>query len=191
MHVNKCIGIAAMALIGAGSTQALADEMFLKFTGSANCGSGIPGDSTDAHHPNEIVVSSYSIGLEADSSWTKGGGASVGKPNPGPFKFTMASNLALPKLMKCIATGTPAALAELSVRADRQGSKPGFEYAKYTMTNVFLTSIDQAGTNGKEPPLVAISMVYKTLKLQEFTKGPPAATTCFTWDIPAGTAGDC
>ena len=189
MHVKKCIGIAILATFGTAS--AFADDMFLKFSGAASCGGNIVGDSTDPQHPNEIVVSSYSLGVDAESSWTKGGGASVGKPNPGPLKFTMSPNLALPKLLKCIATGHSAQQAVLTIRFERAGPKTGFVYAKYTFTDLFFTSIDQAATDGTQPPLVAVSAVYKTLKLQEFAKGPPPTSSCFQWDIPAGAAGDC
>jgi type VI secretion system secreted protein Hcp len=190
MQARKCIEIAIATLTAATlSSAAMADEMFMKFEGNA-CGGEILGDSTDPQHPNEIVVASYSVGVEAETSWTKGGGASVGKPSPGDFKFNMASNRALPRILNCITTGNAMPKAILSVRTDPPGNKAGFEYLRYTMEGTFFTAVDQAAT-GPGRGLVAISLVYKTLKVQEFVQGAPNQTQCLLWNIPSGTAGPC
>ena len=174
--------------VSLASTAAIADQMFMKFEGG--CGGEILGDSTDPQHPNEVIISSYSVGVDADSSWTKGGGASVGKPNPGEFKFNMASNRALPRILNCITMGKSLVKVTLSVRTDDPpGPKLGFEYLKYTLEGTFFTAVDQASAT--ERGLVSVSMVYKTFKVQEFVQGAPNQTQCLLWDIPAGTAGTC
>ena len=186
MQLRTCILV--MALVGGlASNMAVADEMFLKFITSAG---DILGDSTDPQHPNEIVLLSYSLGVEADTSWTKGGGASVGKPNPHDLTFTAALNRSVPTIIKYITTGKAAEQAILTLRSDASGNKPGFEYAKYTFEGVFFTGVGQS-LGGAGRAVSAVSAVYKTVKVQQFAPGNPVAVSCVFWDIPAGTVSDC
>ena len=180
----------AIALVGAvASTTAVADDMFLKFSDTLP-GMEIVGDSTDPQHPNEIVLQSYSLALEAESSWTKGGGASVGKPNPGDLQITAYLSRAVPAMFKYITTGKAAPVATLTVRSSVPGNRAGHEYAKYTFTGVYFTSISQ-GLSGAGRAVSAISMIYKTVKLEQFAPGNPAAVSCVEWNIPAGDVVDC
>ena len=184
---RACILIVAV-VGGLACNLARADQMFLKFLpGSAG---EILGDSTDAQHPGEIVVLSYSIGVEADSSWTKGGGASVGKPNPLDLQFTAAMNRSVPSILKYITTGSASPMAILTLRSDIPGNRAGFEYAKYTFEDLFFTSVVQ-NLAGPGRAVSAVSAVYKTVQMQQFAPGVPDAVSCVKWDIPAGTADDC
>jgi type VI secretion system secreted protein Hcp len=185
MQIRNGVCVVAIALAGgSASATASADEMFLKFSGE------IVGDSTDPQHLNEIVLLSYSLGVTAETSWTKGGGASVGKPNPGDFQFTAAMNRSVPTILKYITTGKAAPSATLTVRSDGVGNKPGFEYAKYTFEGMFFTSVGQ-GLTGEGRAVSASSGVYKTLKVEQFAPGTTTPVSCVLWDIPAGTAGNC
>ena len=184
---RACILIVAV-VGGLACNLARADQMFLKFLpGSAG---EILGDSTDAQHPGEIVVLSYSIGVEADSSWTKGGGASVGKPNPLDLQFTAAMNRSVPSILKYITTGSASPMAILTLRSDIPGNRAGFEYAKYTFEDLFFTSVVQ-NLAGPGRAVSAVSAVYKTVQLQQCAPGGPDAVSSVKWDIPAGTADDC
>jgi len=181
-------GVCMLTLVGGlASSSAIADEMFLKFIGGND---EILGDSTDTQHPGEIFLLSYSVGVEAESSWTKGGGASVGKPNPLEFNFTAAMNRSIPTILKYIATGKAAPQAILTVRSDISGNRIGFEYAKYTFEGLFFTNVGQ-GLSGAGRAVSAVSAVYKTVKVQQFAPGIPNAVSCVLWDVPAGTADNC
>lgn len=184
---RACILIVAV-VGGLACNPARADQMFLKFL-PGNAGE-IVGDSTDAQHPGEIVVLSYSIGVEADSSWTKGGGASVGKPNPLDLQFTAAMNRSVPSILKYITTGSPSPMAILTLRSDIPGNRAGFEYARYTFEDLYFTSVGQ-GLTGPGRAVSAVSAVYKTVQVQQFAPGVPDAVSCVKWDIPVGTAVDC
>ena len=184
---RACILIVAM-VGGLACNLARADQMFLKFLpGPAG---EILGDSTDAQHPGEIVVLSYSIGVEADTSWTKGSGASVGKPNPLDLQFTAAMNRSVPSILNYITTGSASPMAILTLRSDIPGNRAGFEYAKYTFEGVFFTSVGQS-LAGPGRAVSAVSAVYKTVQVQQFAPGVPDAVSCVKWDVPAGTAVDC
>jgi type VI secretion system secreted protein Hcp len=174
-----------ITLVGAlASTAAVADDMFLGFS------TEIVGDSTDPQHTGEIVLLSYSLGVTAETSWTKGGGASVGKPNPGDLQFTAALNRSIPTILKYISSGQAVDKATLTVRSDPVGNKAGFEYAKYTFEGVFFTSLGQ-GLNGVGRAVSAVSFVYKTVKAELFAPGSPAAVSCVFWDIPTGKTSNC
>jgi type VI secretion system secreted protein Hcp len=195
VHMNnsrqRVFAAAIVAAWGLAVTPAMADSMFLKFTGDPL----IVGDSVDARHSGEIDVDSYSVGIEADTSWTKGGGASVGKPNPGEFRFTAAMNSSVPMIMRYITTGKAAPTAVLVVRHDGS-SKEALEYLKLTFTGAFFTKLGHGGFAGSEysRPLSDISMVYKTVKMEYTPRrkdGSAGPVVCTLWDIPAGTSGAC
>lgn len=111
MHRRTGVCRAAVVLVGSlGCTAPLADQMFISL-------SGIPGDSTDVGHKGEIDVLSYSVGATANSSWTSGGGASVGKPNPGELNFSAAWDRSAPAMLKLIASGQAVPTVVLTVRS--------------------------------------------------------------------------
>ena len=181
---NRVMRLAIALAAGLASTAAMADDIFLKFSGD------IVGDSTDPQHQNEIVVLSYSLGVTADSSWTKGGGAFVGKPVPGDFQYSATLNRSVPTIVQYITTGKLAASATLTLRSDPVGNKAGFEYAKYTFEGTFFTNVSQ-GVNAAGRVVNEVSFVYKTLRLQLFAPGNPTAVSCVLWDIPASTSVPC
>ena len=183
LRTRACILVVALAG-GLASTTAVADDLFLKFGGD------ILGDSTDAQHPDEIVLLSYAFGVDADTSWTRGGGASVGKPNPGDLRFTAVMNRSVAAIVKHITRGNSAPTATLTVRSTAPGSRAGFEYVKYTFTGLFFTSVDQ-GLTGTGRAVNSVSAVYKTVQIEQFAPGDPRAVSCVKWDVPAGTVEDC
>jgi type VI secretion system secreted protein Hcp len=189
MQLRTSAFMLIMALVGGlASTPAVADEMFLKFIGGS--AGEILGDSTDPQHPSEIVLLSYSVGVEAETSWTKGGGASVGKPNPLELHFTAAMNRSIPTILKYITRGQAVPTAILTVRSDISGNRIGFEYAKYTFEGVFFTNVGQS-LSGAGRAVNAVSAVYKTVQVQQFAPGIPTAVSCVMWDIPTGAVVDC
>ena len=167
----------AFAVAGAlVSTAVLADQMFLGFNGE------IAGDSTDPQHAGEIEVLSYSIGTKAETSWTKGGGASVGKPNPGDLHFTAVWDRSVPTITSYITTGKAAQKATLTLRKGKQSN-----YAKYIFDSVFFTSAGQQGADGDGRAVSDVAFVYKIMTIQNFAPGSSTPLNCVTWDIPAGT----
>ena len=189
MQFRNSVCIVTFALLGGlGSTTAVADEMFLKFVGGGE--GDIIGGSTDPQHLGELVLLSFDVQVDADSSWSRGGGASVGKPNPGKMNWEHSWDRSGPTILRYIATGTSAPSATLTVRSDPQGNKAGFEYAKYTFTNIFFTSIGQ-GLNGPGRAVSKGSFVYRTVRVEAFAPSNPVPLSCALWDVVAGTVTDC
>jgi len=127
---------------------------------------GIPGESTDRDHPNEIEVSSYSWGeSNAGAHFTAGSGAGAGKVSMQDLHFTAHVSKASPSLMLHCATGQHIPKAKLTVR--KVGSEDGgFDFLTITLTDVLISSFQESGSGGGDLPQESISMVYKTVQIE-------------------------
>lgn len=145
---------------------------------------GVPGDSTAKGHEKWIRVTSLDWKVEAESSWTKGGGASVGKPNPGVIEFVMPTGTWSQQFMRQIGQGK--SLPSLVVDAVSSDGRPlyrmtaeGFFVTQYRLLTSPATPLPQDHVNG----------VFKKVKVEYYAVGPDnrIITTFFEWDIPLGT----
>jgi type VI protein secretion system component Hcp len=125
------------------------------------------------------AVAAYSWTVTADSSWTKGGGASVGKPNPSAIRFTKLIDPSSIPTLKNIATGTAFPSAVFTVTF---GKGNAASTMVYEMEGLFVTNVTQGAADG----LVTedVSFVFKAVKWT-FTDSSGNVTTG-TWDIPSG-----
>jgi type VI protein secretion system component Hcp len=126
-------------------------------------------------------VTAYSWEVTAASNWTSGGGASVGKPNPGAIHFTKAIDpSSVPTLLK-IAQGAayPSALFSVTLGKGKAASTMVYE-----LEDVFVTRVSQGTTDG----LVTeeVSLVFKVVRWT-FTSSAGDVTTG-TWDVVSGSA---
>ena len=117
--------------------------------------------------------------INAASSWTKGGGASVGKPNPTNLIIKKPNNKSTSELFKSIGQGKsiPEIIFEYYDTANKL-------YYSITLTNVFLTQLNWLTP---ECPTclkleLQVGFVFKTYKTFDVASGMKVA-----WDIPAGT----
>lgn len=113
-------------------------DIFLKIT-------GIPGESKDDRHKDEIQVVSFSWGLSAQnpSPTGSGGGGGMGKTTVQALTFEHAVDRASPGLMKACATGQHLQEAMLSERRPGQGPA---DFLTIRMTDVVVTSVAMTGT---------------------------------------------
>jgi type VI secretion system secreted protein Hcp len=153
-------------------------------SGTPANGASSPGNTASAQLQIEggkaFPVLSCSLGVTADTSWTKGGGASVGKPNPEAIRFTKAVDADSILLLKAITTGKAFTSVKFTATA---GTGNRTTTIVYELTGVFVTAITHVGTGGT--PLEEVSFVYKTLAWK-FTDANGVETSG-VWDIPAGT----
>jgi len=105
---------------------------------------GIPGESQDKTHKNEIQLDSFSWGATNSGSSAMGGGAGVGRVQMQDFHFVMGVNKASPKLMLACAKGEHIASAILTCR--KAGGTEQVEYLKYTFTDLLISSFQIGGT---------------------------------------------
>jgi type VI secretion system secreted protein Hcp len=147
--------------------------------GAASAG-GAPSGQLQLDGGKPFPVLSCSLAVAAESSWTKGGGVSVGKPNPEPIRFTKEVDANSITLLKKITTGTSFASAKFTATS---GTGAGATTVIYELTGLFVTSLTHVGSGGA--PLEEVSFVYKTLAWK-FIDANGTETTG-RWDIPAGT----
>ena len=162
----------------------MAAAAFLTFFDKAD------GESIQKGKEKWIDLQGWNWDVAAESSWTRGGGASVGKPNPGSLLFEHHFDTASIVLLGYICTGKAFPKAELQVtRTNARGTLDTF--LTMAMEGVFITKVSNAGT-AEGQVLQRVEAIFKTVKIEYRTldsrSGAAGTVKTFTWDIPAGTA---
>ncbi len=165
------------AVLGLASAMAAAETYLLV--------PGVSGDSVAKGHEGWIRISRIDWEVEAETSWTKGGGASVGKPNPGKINFKLANGPWSSAFLRSITTGTT---------LDKGGSifldhvaTDGRLLVRMKLDGLFATKY-QLATASQELPQDQLEGVFKAVHLEIYYAGTDAklAPTGLDWDIPAG-----
>jgi type VI secretion system secreted protein Hcp len=148
---------------------------------------GIPGDSTDAKHPNEIEVVSWSWGLTNTGSTHLGGGGGAGKADIQDLHFTARTSSASPLLFIACATGTHAKTADLVAR--KPGQTP-FEFLKISLTDVLISSYQTAGNANDAVSLDQVSLDFAKVKITYIPQKPDGSAGTSVergWDVNANS----
>lgn len=125
---------------------------------------GIPGESTDAKHKNEIDVLSFSFGESQTGTFAFGGGGGSGKVQMQDFHFVMNINKASPKLFLACATGEHIKSAILTAR---KAGKEQQEYLKVTMSDLLVSSFQTNGSGGSDPlPMESIALNFSEIEIE-------------------------
>jgi len=132
--------------------------------------------------------------VEAETSWTKGGGASVGKPNPGKMNFEHYFDRSSHLILGYICTGTSFDLVQLEMCKGTGGQIPE-AFFTMSMKEAFITKVANSATDDGNV-LQKVELVFKWVSIDYKSQGPPWAKTPgglsppmnFNWDIPAGKA---
>jgi type VI secretion system secreted protein Hcp len=136
----------------------MAVDMFLKID-------GIPGESTDASHRDEIDLLSYTWGeSQPPTAGGAGGGGAGGRVAMQDFHFVMRANKASPKLFLACAAGAHIRNAILTVR--RPGENP-VEFIKWTFTDITVASYQTASNVPTgEPPTDQVSLRFAKIEVE-------------------------
>ncbi len=152
----------------------MAVDVFLKIE-------GIPGESADGTHKDEIDVMSYSWGVSQTGTASYGGGMGAGKANFNDFHFMMRMNKATPKLMTSVATGEHIKGAVLSCR--KAGGKQQ-DYMVYKFYDLLISSYQTSASS--EEPMESCSFNFSKVemlyKIQD-AKGALSNGPEFKYDI--------
>jgi type VI secretion system secreted protein Hcp len=154
------------------------------------------GESRQGKYMKEgwIEIQSWDWEVEAESSWTKGGGASVGKPNPGKFNFEHYYDKSSPVILKFISSGEafPEIFMEMCKGTGTAGLQPFFHVK---MTEAFITKVSNSATE-EGNVTQKVELVFKTIRIEYRQQGVDAkspgglgAAVPYSWDIAAGTVG--
>jgi type VI secretion system secreted protein Hcp len=148
------------------------------------------GESIQKGKEKWIEIQAWDWEVEAETSWTKGGGASVGKPVPGKMSFEHYFDTSSAVILGYICTGKAFPKAELQMTKTTAKGSPE-TYFTMTMEGAFITRVSNSGTEAGNV-LQKVEMVFKTVKIdykpQNTKDGTLGAAKTYSWDIPAGTA---
>jgi len=141
---------------------------------------GIPGDSTDARHADEIVVTAFSWGLASvGGSPATGTGAATGKATFDGLTVVARSSRASPPLMQACAQGRLLRSAVLSVQ--RAGEKP-MDVMVVQLTDVVVGAYS-ASAGGGEGPEDEITLTFGRI---QFDVSDGQKQTTASWDLRKG-----
>jgi type VI secretion system Hcp family effector len=147
------------------------------------------GECLQQGFDNWIEIQSWDWDVEAETSWTKGGGASVGKPNPGKFNFEHYWDKSSAVILGYICTGSAFSTINL-IMFKATGSGTPKPFFKADMSDAFITKVTQnAAEDGNL--VQKVELVFKKIEINYSTqngKGVLTPSTHFEWDIPGGKA---
>ena len=122
---------------------------------------GVPGESTDDKHKNEIDVESWSWGETQGGTHMGGGGGGAGKVSMQDFHFVMKVSKASPLLMLRCATGTHIKEAVLVCRkagGDQQ------EFLTVKMSDLLVSSYQTGGSSGGIVPTDQVALNFSKIE---------------------------
>ena len=132
-----------------------------------------------------VQIDSVSVGTQAASSYSKDGGAALGKPMPGDFQLTMGDGKALTDFTGKLLTGK--SLADVDIEAYVNTAYGPQVVQQFKLTDAFVTSTHTTvGADGATSN--AFSLAYKTLgesvsPLDD--QGKPVTPSVIGWNIVA------
>jgi type VI secretion system secreted protein Hcp len=155
-----------------------------------------PGEARQGKYGTEkwCEIQGWDWEVEAESSWTKGGGSSVGKPNPGKFSFEHYYDKASNQLLYYISSGEAFKEIKLEMCKGTGSSTAGAmqPFFLVKMYEAFITKVTNSATDDGNV-LQKVELVFKKIEIdyraQGENKDKPgdlAAPTHYEWDIPAG-----
>jgi len=135
----------------------MAEEMFLKVD-------GIPGESTDASHKDEINILSYAWGESQPPAAASGTGTGAARVIMQDFHFVMRVNKASPKLFLACANGARIKNAILTVRRAGAGA---LEFLQWTLTDVTVASYQTANdVPPDDPPTDQVNFRFAKIEVE-------------------------
>ena len=147
---------------------------------------GIPGESNDKTHKDEIDVLSFSWGASNTGTSSYGGGAGSGKVNIQDFHFTMKYNKASSLLFLNCANGKHIGKAVLSLRKST-GDGGQKEYMVYTFSDIVISSYQTGASGGGDPiPTESVSFNFAKVEMAykpQDSKGALGAEIKHGWDV--------
>jgi type VI secretion system secreted protein Hcp len=146
-------GAIAVTALSAVDAQA---AIFLKITGP-----DIRGDSRNAMHKDEIVVTSFSAGFAIADPGNSGSGTAASRPACAPLQVGKAIDSASGALVDALMKQRTLQKAVFSFTSDGGASA---DYYVVTLTNAVVSSFVQ--TSGGDPPNEAIELVPRQVEFK-------------------------
>ena len=145
---------------------------------------GIPGESLDSKHKDEIEVLSWSWGETHEGAVSSGGGAGSGKVAMDDLHVSTQLSRASPALLLACASGKHIKSAVLT---GRKAGKGQMEYLTFSLSDVLVSGYQTAGSEA-EAPLDSISLNFSKIEVsykQQKADGSLAPAIRVGWDRKA------
>jgi type VI secretion system secreted protein Hcp len=145
---------------------------------------GIPGESGDAKHKDEIQILSFSFGESQSGTMAFGGGGGAGKVQMQDFHFMMNVNKASPKLFLACANGQHIKSAFLTAR---KAGKDQQDYLKVSFSDLLVSSFQTNGdAHANSLPVDSISLNFAIIEVEykiQNVDGSLGASTKVKYDL--------
>jgi type VI secretion system secreted protein Hcp len=158
----------------------MASDYFLKID-------GIPGESLDDKHKDEIEVLSWSWGETNEPPPASGGGAGSGKVAMTDLHVSANLSRASPQLLLACASGKHIKSAILT---GRKAGKAQAEFLTFSLSDVLVSGY-QTGGSATEAPMDSISLNFSKIEVsykQQKADGSLAKAIRVGWDRKANKA---
>lgn len=156
-------------------------EQFLKLD-------GIPGESLDPQHHDEIQVTSFSWAEAKLAAGSPGaGGVTSQRARPHDLRIFKHVDKASPLLFLHCAKGQRLHSGVLSVRRLMQQGQPAFDFMKITLSDILLTSYQvEAGAGSDASPTESVTLSSTKMKVEYVPvrlDGAPGQPVRAGWDF--------
>jgi type VI secretion system secreted protein Hcp len=150
------------------------------------------GESRQKPFDKWIEIQGWDWEVEAESSWTKGAGSSVGKPNPGKFNFEHYYDKSSNKILHYISSGKAFDVVTLNM-CKTTGSATPDPFFVAVLKDAFITKVSNTAT--EEGNVVQkVEMVFKEINIDYKPQDGSGGSTgklgsafTYRWNIPEGT----
>ena len=145
------------------------------------------GESKQAGFEGWIEIQGWDWEVEAESSWTKGAGSSVGKPNPGKFNFEHYYDKSSPIILQYISAGKSFPTVKMRMCKTVGNAKPD-EFFFVDMDEAFITKVSQSASEDGNV-VQKVELVFKKITINykpQDNKGALGSKFEYWWDIPVG-----
>lgn len=175
----------------------MALNAFIKFSNAS-------GEARQGKYGKEswTEIQGWEWEVEAETSWTRGGGASVGKPNPGKMSLEHYYDRSAPTILAYICMGKSFDEVKLEMCKTTGNQQNPEAYFIMTMTDAFITKVNNSADN-EGNVVQKVELVFKAVSIDYRPQGmrsgpgaiPPTAPPNalgspikYEWNISAGTA---
>lgn len=145
---------------------------------------GVPGESTDAKHKNELDLESFSWGETSMGGGPGGAGKGAGKVAMQDFHFVTRVNKASPVLFLACASGKHFKYAVLTARKAGKGQQ---DYLVFKFSDLLISSYQVGGAEGGgDTPLDQISFSFGKIEYEYRPQKPDgtlAPAVKAGWDV--------
>jgi type VI secretion system secreted protein Hcp len=164
-----------------------ATVVYLKWSDSS-----IVGDSTNAQHPGEVVLTSYSQNDSNPVNLARGAGGSTGKATCGQITIQKALDRSSPEFLGKVFQGSvSSATVPVTITFEKAGGEgAAFQFYKVQLYEVAVTSItqnDSSGDLGVTETIMLEAGKFRFTYTPQKPDGTKGTAVVFGWDCIKNT----